>query len=124
MSLRRLEFLQWFGFLAGGSIWFLSFLGGIGTSQAVCNPGSRRFGIPYDTVALALGGFALLCLAAAEVAAFFVFRAVRTAEEQGPPPSARLKFFAVASLGANVIFAMIVVLSTIATVVDRTCHQL
>src|SRR5205807_689837 len=29
MSLRRLAFLQWFGFLAGGTIWFAAFLAGI-----------------------------------------------------------------------------------------------
>jgi hypothetical protein len=123
MSMRRLEVLQWTGFLLGGGIWFTEFLAGMLTSQAVCNPGSRRFGIPYDTVELSLGAFAVACLLVAEVAAVLVFRATREQEEQGPPPPARMKFFAVASMGANVIFAMIVVLTTITTVVDRTCHS-
>jgi hypothetical protein len=124
MTIRRLELLQWFAFLAGGGIWFAEYLAGTATSQAACNPAGKQFGIPYDTVELALGIFAVCCLGVAEVAAFLVFRATRSSEEQGPPPSARMKFFAVASLGANVIFAMIVVLTTIATVVDRQCHQL
>lgn len=123
MSVRRLEFLQWLGFVAGGSIWFGSFLAGVGTSQAVCNPGSKRFGIPYDTVQLSLGAFAVACLALAEVAAILVFRATRTAEEQGPPPPARMRFFAIASMGANLVFTVIVVLTTIATIVDRACHS-
>jgi hypothetical protein len=104
-------------------VWFGSFLAGAGTSQAVCNPGSSRFGIPYDTVVVAVAAFALLCLAAAEIAAVLVFRATRSVEEQGTPPPGRMKFFAVAAMASNVIFAMIIVLATIATVVDRTCHQ-
>ena len=34
MSLRRLAFLQWFGLLAGGTVWFAAFLAGVGTSVA------------------------------------------------------------------------------------------
>ena len=123
MSVRRLEFLQWFGFLAGGTIWFAAYLAGVLTSQAVCNPGSRRFGVPFDTVELALGIFALLCLAAAEVAAILVFRATRIAEEEGPPPPARMKFFAIGAMAGNLVFAMVIVLATIGAVADRTCHQ-
>lgn len=123
MTLRRLEFLQWFGFVAGGTIWFASYLAGVGTTQATCNPGGSRWGLPLDSVVIAIAGFALLCLALAEVAAFLVFRATRAIEEEGPPPPARMKFFAVGALAGNVCFAMIIVLSTIAAVVDRTCHQ-
>jgi hypothetical protein len=123
MSLRRLEYLQWFGFVAGGTIWFASFLAGIGTTQAVCNAGSSRWGVPLDTVEIAIGAFALLCLAASEAAAIAVFRATRTVEEEDAPPPARMKFFAIGAMAGNVVFAMIVVLSTLAAVVDRACHQ-
>jgi hypothetical protein len=123
MSIRRLEYLQWFGFVAGGTIWFGSFLAGIWTTAAVCNAGSSRWGVPLDTVELTVGIFALCCLAASEVAAIAVFRATRAAEEEGAPPPARMKFFAIGAMAGNVVFAMIVVLSTLAAVVDRACHQ-
>jgi hypothetical protein len=124
VSIRRLELLQWFGFVAGGTVWWGSFLAGVATSQAVCNPASHRFGVPLDTVEIAIAAFALTCLAAAEVAAVLVFRATRSAGEQGPPPPARMKFFAVGAMAGNLVFATIIVLTTVATVVDRACHQL
>ena len=123
MTIRRLEFLQWFGFLAGGTIWFATFLAGLGTATATCNPAGSRWGVPLDAIELGLGCFALLCLAAAEAAAIAVFRATRTSEEEGAPPPARMRFFAIGAMAGNLVFAMIIVLSTIATVVDRACHQ-
>ena len=123
MSIRRLEYLQWFGFVAGGTIWFGSFLAGLWTSAAVCNAGSSRWGVPLDTVEVAIGIFALCCLAASEAAAIAVFRATRGAEEEGAPPPARMKFFAIGAMTGNVLFAMVIVLSTLAAVVGRACHQ-
>jgi len=123
VTLRRLSFLQWFGLVAGAGLWFASFLGGLGTSQAACNPGSGGWGIPYDTVELAIAAFAVCSLLAAELASIAVFRATRGTEEQDPPPHGRLHFFASAALLSNLLFLLIVVLTTIATVVDRTCHQ-
>jgi hypothetical protein len=122
MSVRRLEYLQWFGFVAGGTIWFGSFLAGIWTTAADCNAGSSRWGVPFDAVELAIGVFALACLAASEVAAVVVFRATRTVEEDGAPPRARMKFFAIGAMAGNMLFAVIIVLSTLAAVVDRACH--
>jgi hypothetical protein len=123
MSIRRLEYLQWFGFVAGGTIWFASFIAGLGTSAAVCNAGSSHWGVPLDSVELGIGIFALACLGASEAAAIAVFRATKTAEEEGAPPHARMKFFAIGAMAGNVLFAMIIVLSTLAAVVDRACHQ-
>jgi energy-converting hydrogenase Eha subunit E len=122
MSIRRLEVLQWFGFVAGGTIWFASFLAGLGAATAVCNPGSSRWGIPHDTVQLVLAGVALVFLAAAEAAAVAVFRATRGAEIQGAPPHGRMRFFAVGAMAGNAVFAIIIVLATIATIADPTCH--
>jgi hypothetical protein len=123
MTMRRLEILQWFGLVAGGTIWFTAFIIGVGASEAVCNPASARWGIPHDTLQLVLLGVAAFVVASAEVAAVLVFRATREAEEQGAPPQARMKFFAIGAMAGNVIFLMIIVLSGIATVVDRLCHQ-
>jgi hypothetical protein len=122
MTIRRLAVLQWFGILGGGAVWIVSFLAGAGTSQAVCNPASGRWGIPHDTVELSLTIVALVLILAAEAASIAVFRATRDVGEQDPPPRGRLHFFASAALVSNVIFFMVILLAGIATVVDRTCH--
>jgi hypothetical protein len=123
MTLRRLAMLQWFGFLAGGTIWWATFLAGAGTSQAACNPASGRWGIPFDTVELALMAFAVLLIGSAQAAAVLVFRATRTVEEDDPPPHGRLHFFSIGAMLGNTLFLVIIVLSITATVVDRACHQ-
>jgi hypothetical protein len=123
VTIRRLEFLQWFGFVAGGTIWFAEFIAAVGASEAVCNPASAKWGVPHDIVQLALLAFAALCVCSAEVAAVLVFRSTSDAEEQGPPPRARMRFFAVGAMAGNLVFLMIILLTGIATVADRLCHQ-
>ena len=123
MSLRRLSLLQWVGFLVGGPIWFAEFLAGVGASAAVCNPASGRWGIPHDAVQIALMAVAAACVLVALGASAIVFSETSAVEEQDAPPQGRIHFFAAASLGGNVIFLMIILLTGIATIVDRTCHQ-
>jgi hypothetical protein len=123
VTIRQLSILQWLGLVAGAAVWFASFLAGTGVSQAVCNPASKLWGLPHDTVEIAIAAFAVCLLVAAELAAIVVYRATRDVEEQDPPPHGRLHFFASAALLSNLLFILIVVLSTIATVVNRTCHQ-
>lgn len=123
MSIRRLSQLQWIGFLVGGPVWFVEFLAGIGSSEAVCNPASGRWGVPHDAVQLALMAVAALCVVVALAASVIVFRETYEVEEQAPPPQGRIHFFSAASIGGNVIFLVIILLTGIGTIVDRTCHQ-
>lgn len=123
MTVRRLALLQWLGILVGGIAWFGSFLTGVGTATAVCNPASGRWGIPHDAVEIGITAFACAAIAAAEVASVVVFRATRGVAEDAPPPQGRIHFFASAALVANVVFFMVILLAGIATVVNRTCHQ-
>jgi hypothetical protein len=123
MSIRRLSALQWVGFLVGGPIWFAEFLAGTGVSQAVCNPASGLWGIPHDAVQIALMSFAGVCVLVALAASVVVFRATYDVEEQEAPPEGRVHFFAAASIGGNVIFLLIILLTGIGTIVNQTCHQ-
>ena len=123
MNVERLSRLQWIGFLAGGLVWFPEFLAGIGASQAVCNPGSGRWHVPHDAVQFGLMLFSALVVAGAFAASAVVFRATRNVEEQDPPPQGRIHFFAAASMAGNLVFFVIILLTGIATIVDRTCHQ-
>ena len=123
MNVRRLSVLQWFGLLAGGTIWWSSFLLGVGASTAVCNPASGHWGIPHDTVQLVLMVVAAAVVCAAQAAAIAVFRATRAAREEAPPPEGRLHFFSIAAMLGNTVFLGVILLSGIATIVDRACHQ-
>jgi hypothetical protein len=123
MSLRRLSQLQWFGFLAGGIVWFAEFLAGIGASQARCNPGSGRWNLPHDAIELGLMIFGVVVVGSALAASAVVFRETRDVEEQDPPPHGRMHFFAVASIAGNVVFLVIILLTGIGTIVNQTCHQ-
>jgi hypothetical protein len=123
MTLRRLSVLQWFGFLAGGVTWWAAFLSGVGTTIAVCNPASGRWGIPHDTVQLVLMSVAVVLILSAQAAAIVVFRATRNVEEADPPPEGRLHLFSIGALLGNTLFLVIILLSEIAAVVDRACHQ-
>jgi hypothetical protein len=123
MTIRRLELLQWFGFLFGGVTWFAVFVAGAGVGVAACNPASARWGIPYDPVQIGLLAFAVLAIASAEAAAVLVFRETRRAEDEDPPPAGRMRLFAIGAMVGNVLFLVIIVLSVVAAVVNRTCHQ-
>lgn len=123
MTIRRLSQLQWFGFLAGGLLWFAEFLAGIGVTTAACNPAGARWGIPLHAVEIGLTAFALAAVCAAGAAAFTVFRATRETAEDDPPPEGRLHFFATAALAGNAVFFVIIVLTGVGSLVDRACHQ-
>jgi hypothetical protein len=123
VTIRRLSQLQWFGFLAGGVIWWTTFPTGIGTTMAVCNPASGRWGIAHDTVQLVLMAVALAFILAAQAAAVTVFRATRNVEDADPPPEGRMHLFSIGALVGNTVFLVIILLSEIAAVVDRACHQ-
>lgn len=122
MTLRRLSQLQWVGFLAGGTVWYLEYLAGIAESQAKCNRASARWGLPHDAIQIGFGAFAGTIVLIALGASVVVFRETRHHEEYDAPPYGRMHFFSAAAIGGNVIFLMIIILTTIATVVDRTCH--
>jgi hypothetical protein len=123
MSVRRLSQLQWFGFLAGGTIWFAQFLAGIGASQARCNPASGRWHLSHDAIELGLTIAGALVVGAAGIASAIVFRATYDVEEQDPPPLGRLHFFSAAACAGNLVFLVIILLTGVATIADRTCHQ-
>ena len=123
MSIRRLSQLQWYGLLVGGLVWFAEFLAGTGASQARCNPASGRWGLPHDAIELGLMIFGGLVVTSALAASAIVFRETYDVEEQDAPPHGRLHFFSAAACAGNLIFLVIILLTGIATIVDRTCHQ-
>jgi len=123
MSIRRLSQLQWFGFLVGGPLWFAEFMVAETASEATCNPGSARWGLPHDALQLGLMLFAAVVVVAAGVASAIVLRATYDLDEQDDPPPGRIHFFAAAACAGNVVFLVIILLTGIGTIADRLCHQ-
>jgi hypothetical protein len=123
MSIERLSRLQWYGFLAGGIVWFTEFMVGLGAAEASCNPGSGRWGLPHDAIELALMLFGILVVGSAFAASTVVFLRTRDIEEEDPPPQGRIHFFATAAMFGNVAFLVIILLTGIGTIVNPLCHQ-
>lgn len=132
MRLQRLAVLQWVGLLAGALVWTMSHLAGIGINQAECNAGSANWTIAHDWWQGTLSLVAILFICSAEVCAILAFRGTRGAEfGDGPPEEGwagarkptRIHFFSAASIVANGIFLLIVVLDGTANLVDVACRQ-
>jgi hypothetical protein len=123
MSIRRLSQLQWVGFLVGGPLWFAEFMLAVTASEATCNPGSARWGLPHDALQLGLMLFAAVAVVAAGIASAIVFRATYDLDEQDDPPPGRIHFFSAAACAGNLVFLVIILLTGIGTIADRLCHQ-
>lgn len=132
MRLRRLAALQWIGLLAGAVTWTTAHLAGIGIDQAECNAGSANWSIVHDWWQATLSLVAIACILGAETCAILAFRGSRGAEFGDGPPTegwagertpTRIHFFSTASIVANAIFLMIVVLDGTANLVDVVCRQ-
>jgi hypothetical protein len=123
MSVQRLSRLQWYGFLAGGIVWFAEFITGVGVPTAGCNPAGNGWGLPHDAIELGLMLFGVAVVGSALAASAIVFRETRNVEEQDPPPQGRIHFFAAAALAGNLVFLVIILLTGIGTIVDQACRQ-
>lgn len=116
MTRLRLELLQWYALLGGALAWAAQHVGGYFVSTAGC--GSVGFHTSGGQIALAV--CAGVAIAAAEAAAFVVFRSTGADD---PAPGGRLHFFAQAALLGNVLFFLIVVLNGVGSVYHLPCAQ-
>jgi hypothetical protein len=120
---RRLEVLQWLGLLLGAAAWGTAHVVGYGVTEANCSSAGADFGIHLDLwEALALGLAETLVLGAA-VAAAVVLRGTARSSYESEPPDGRLRFFAIAALLANVLFAVMIALYAAGSIVNVACRQ-
>jgi len=119
----RVEALQWFGLFAGGAAWFVHLVFGFAMTQADCSVGGSSWGASRGSYQLPLTLGTLAVAVLAELAAFAAFREVRRADADAPGPRGRLRFFAVAALVANVLFATAIVLGGLGVFAGATCRQ-
>jgi hypothetical protein len=121
--MRKLEVLQWFGLLAGAAAWGAAHVLGYGLTEADCNSGSAAWGIElhgWEGVLNGLAGATVLCAGLAAVSVLVVTRGVSYEDE---PPVGRIRFFAIAALIANVLFAVMIVLYAAGSIANDPCRQ-
>lgn len=117
------EFLQWFGFGAAALVWACQHVFGFGATVARCGAGGVHLGVDLRTWELAASATAIaLVLAAEAAAAVTVFRTWGAAYD-GPPPEGRRHFFALAALIGNLLFLVVIVLSTVSVLTLDPCRQ-
>jgi hypothetical protein len=133
MRLQRLAVLQWVGLLLGAITWTTAHLAGIGITQAECNAtGLTKWGLSNPAWQGTVMGVSAAFIVAAEICAVTVFWRTRGIEfGDGPPVEGfegerkptRIHFFSAASVAANAIFLMIVLLDGFANLFDIACRQ-
>jgi hypothetical protein len=130
MRLRTLGMLQWVGLLLGAVVWAAQHVVGSGITQAECGAGGAGWGISNDVWQATLTACAAGLVVLAGASAITVFARTRDAgfgdepaEEAGDVRRARLHFFAAASIAANTIFLMIILLDGFAAILNVTCRQ-
>ena len=116
------EFLQWFGLFGAALTWTAQFVMGFGVTIARCGSANAVLGVDVKAWELALmaAGIALVLLS--ESAALSVLWETRNADESGPPPEGRRRFFALAASLGNLLFLVIIVLSGTGAIVHEPCH--
>ena len=120
---RRLEVLQWVGLLLGAATWAVAHLVGWGVTEANCSSAGPGFGIHLDLwEGVALGLAELLVLGAA-AASVVVLRLTAGSSYEGEPPDGRIRFFAIAALLANVLFAVMIALYAAGSIANIACRQ-
>jgi hypothetical protein len=133
MNLKSLAVLQWVGLLLGATTWTLAHLAGIGITQAECNrTGVTHWGLSNPAWQGTVLGVSVTFIVLAQVCAVTVFMRTRGFEfGDGPPVEGlegerkptRIHFFSAASVAANAIFLMIVLLDGFANLLDVACRQ-
>jgi hypothetical protein len=120
---RRQEALQWFGLFGGALAWTVQLVLGFGFAQAACSPGGSRLGTGTTIPQLALTAGAGLVAVLAALAALAVAVATREDDHDGPPPTGRQRFFALAAVAANVLFLAIILNTGLLSVYQFPCRQ-
>lgn len=127
MNLRRTllsaEFLQWFGLGGAAALWACQHVLGFGVTVARCGANGAAAGVDLDTWELATGAVALAFVAAAEAAAIVVVRRTSSVVYDGPPPDGRRRFFALAALVGNLLFAVMILMSSLSVITFDPCRQ-
>jgi hypothetical protein len=119
----RAEVLQWFGLLGAALAWTGQHIVGYGVTVARCNVGGGRWGISIHTWEIAVMAVSLTIVLLAETAAVRVLLTTRGVEEDAEAPLGRHYFFAAGATLANVLFAVAIVLGTVAAIVNSSCRQ-
>jgi hypothetical protein len=119
----RAEVLQWFGLLGAALAWTGQHVVGFGVTVARCDVVGGRWGISIHTWEIGVMAVSLMIVLLAEAAALRVLLSTRGVEDEAAPPVGRHHFFATGAALANVLFAVAIVLSTTATLVNGSCRQ-
>ena len=121
-TLRRPEFLQWFGLFGAGLVWTAQFVIGFGVTIADCGQAGSGWNIDVDTWQIVLMAIGIPLALLSEAAAVAIFLETRGLHHSDPPPWGRRHFFAAAAMLGNVLFIAIILLSGIGAIAATPCR--
>lgn len=120
MSGRRLETMQWFGFLGAPLAWAASITLGYFLAETHCE--AAHWSTGWSPVEIVVTAGAAAIAAAAEAAAATVFFELRRIDRDAPGPAGRRYFLAAGALVGNVLFFVAILLGGITVVATQACR--
>ncbi|SFE83214.1 hypothetical protein SAMN05216574_10698 [Blastococcus tunisiensis] len=125
MGLRAAPWLLWFGVLGGGVAWSLHTVVDWGLEETVCRSGHDEvLGLPLRPVLFVLAVLFLAVSLLSTLASHVVWRRLRGAPADGDRAALRRQrasFMALVGLVGNVLFTIMLVMSTVAVLVIPVC---
>lgn len=116
----RTELRVWYGVVGAPAAWTVQHVLGYGVTEAACGPAGRQWGVPIATWSAVAMGVAVAIALGGLLAAFSVFRAT---ESEAPAPEGRRHFLGVVGMTVSPLFACIILMSGIGSIVLDTCQQ-
>jgi predicted membrane protein len=121
VTARRLEVLQWYALLGGALAWTVEHVLGYFVSAGACTAQVRSWSVDGHLWITLISAAAFVAIAAAQAAAYIVYRRTAGTEHDAPGPAGRLWFFGIAALVGNVLFLVLVLLDWVGTVGHTAC---
>ena len=113
--------LQWFGLLGAPFAWVAQFVFGYAITEAGCDPGGRKYGIPIDAWTIAATAAAGTVAVLAGLASLATFRA--TADAGSEPPAGRVHFLATIGMTVSVLFLFMILMGGLGAITLEDCRQ-
>jgi len=121
----RSSLRMWVGVFAAPAAWTVQHVVGLQLQFAQCHDNTRgpAYGVPVDTLSIAVTAVAAVIAVGGELAALAAWRSTRENDDSDPPPEGRIHFMSIIGITVSPLFLAIILMSGLGIVFLPDCVQ-